>query len=128
VNQSGLCGLSGKRPLVVRRGAFAGFNVPGDANNFGKPEFNTQRGELAWVQESFAIATSENYHAIMLILQANPHFDLGRTNKLRAGFNELIDMLERESILFKKPVVLVHGEAITFASTSRCSALKQTTH
>jgi hypothetical protein len=94
---------------------FVGFNVPGDANNFGKPEFKPRNAaNLAWLQESFAMATRENSHAIMLILQANPHFDLGRTNRLRVGFNEFIDALERETILFKKPVVFVHGDSHYF--------------
>jgi hypothetical protein len=94
---------------------FAGFNVPGDANNFGKPEFKPRNAaNLAWLHESFAMAARENSHAIMLILQANPHFELGRTNRLRAGFNEFIDALERESIFFKRPVVLVHGDSHYF--------------
>jgi hypothetical protein len=94
---------------------FAGFNVPGSANNFGKPEFAARnKANLAWLQESFAQATAQNAHAIMLVIQANPHFDLGRTNKLRAGFNEFIDALERETLAFQRPVVLVHGDSHYF--------------
>jgi hypothetical protein len=94
---------------------FAGFNIPGSANNFGKPEFSERnKANLAWLKGSFAKASAENARALMLIMQANPHFELGRTNKLRAGFNEFVDMLERETVLFKKPVVLVHGDSHYF--------------
>jgi hypothetical protein len=94
---------------------FAGFNIPGSANNFGKPEFAARnRANLAWLKGSFAKASAENARAIMLIMQANPHFDLARTNKLRSGFNEFLDALERETVLFKKPVVLVHGDSHYF--------------
>jgi len=94
---------------------FAGFNVPGDANNFGKPEFKARnKANLVWLHDSFELATRENSRAIMLIIQANPHFDLARTNRLRVGFNEFIDALERETIRFQKPVVLVHGDSHYF--------------
>jgi hypothetical protein len=94
---------------------FAGFNIPGNDNHFGTPEFaDRKRANLAWLSESFQLATAQKYRAIMLILQANPHFDLARTNKLRAGFNDFLDTLERETIAFKKPVVLVHGDSHYF--------------
>jgi hypothetical protein len=69
---------------------------------------------MAWFRECFAIARRENHRAIMLIIQANPHFDLGATNLLRAGFNEFLRELERETVAFKKPVVLVHGDSHYF--------------
>ena len=94
---------------------FAGFNIPGSANNYGKPEFGPRnKANLAWLEESFATAGRENLHAIMLIIQANPHFDLGRTNRARAGFNDFIEALERETVRFKRPVVLVHGDSHYF--------------
>jgi hypothetical protein len=94
---------------------FAGFNIPGSANNFGKPEFaERNKANLAWLRNSFEKARAENARGIMLILQANPHFELARTNKLRAGFNEFLDVLEGETILFQRPVVLVHGDSHYF--------------
>lgn len=94
---------------------FAGLNLPGDANNYGQPEYKRrQQANLAWLGESFALATRENRSGIMLIIQANPHFDLARTNQLRAGFNDFISALEKETTEFKKPVVLVHGDTHYF--------------
>ena len=94
---------------------FAGLNLPGSANNYGKPEVAARHAaNMAWLKESFAIATEENRRAIMLVIQANPHFDLGATNKLRAGFNEFLRELEDQTAAFKKPVVLVHGDSHYF--------------
>ncbi len=94
---------------------FAGFNIPGSANNFGQPEFPARnRANLAWLRESFVTAAASDLRAVMLIIQANPRFDLARTNKLRAGFNEFLDALEEETLRFKKPVVLVHGDSHYF--------------
>lgn len=91
---------------------FAGLNVPGDANNFGTPEFAPrQAANLAWIKEAFTIARRENLRAVMLIMQANPHFELGPTNRLRLGFNEMLNLLERETLAYGRPVVLVHGDS-----------------
>jgi len=94
---------------------FAGFNIPGSANNFGRPEFaNRNKANIAWLKDSFDKAKEANARGIMLIMQANPHFELARTNKLRAGFNEFLDALERETVVFQRPVVLVHGDSHYF--------------
>jgi hypothetical protein len=94
---------------------FAGFNIPGSANNYGKPEFAPRnKANIAWLTNSFALATRDHLPAIMLIMQANPHFELPRTNTIRAGFNEFLDALERETIRFKRPVILVHGDSHYF--------------
>jgi hypothetical protein len=94
---------------------FTGLNVPGNANNFGQPEAaERNRANLAWLKESFALATSQNRDALMLIMQANPHFEMASTNRLRLGFNELLKVLETETVAFRKPVVLVHGDSHYF--------------
>jgi hypothetical protein len=94
---------------------FAGLNVPGDDNHFGTPEFGPRNAaNLAWLKESFALAKAQALSAVMIIMQANPHFDLSATNRVRRGFNDLIGALETETIAFRKPVVLVHGDSHYF--------------
>ncbi len=94
---------------------FAGFNMPGGANNYGKPEFAARNtANCAWLKDTFALARKEHYQGIMLIIQANPHFDLPATNQVRRGFNEWLGILERETIAYRKPVVLVHGDTHYF--------------
>jgi len=100
---------------VDGRVVFAGLNVPGDDNHFGTPEFDARNAaNIAWIQEAFALASRERFHAVMLIMQANPHFDLAATNRVRRGFNEMLQVLERETLAFGKPVVLVHGDSHYF--------------
>lgn len=94
---------------------FAGLNVPGDDNHFGTPEYATRNAaNLAWVRGAFELATRNDLRAVMLIMQANPHFDLPPSHRQRQGFNELLQRLERETIAFGKPVVLVHGDSHYF--------------
>ena len=94
---------------------FAGLNVPGSDNHFGKPEFEPRNSaNIAWIREAFAIATRENLRAVMLIMQANLHFDLPATNRVRRGFNQMLRAIEEETLTFQKPVVLVHGDSHYF--------------
>jgi hypothetical protein len=94
---------------------FAGFNMPGAANNYGKPEFAARNeANCAWLAETFGAAKREKHRGVMLIIQANPHFDLAATNQLRLGFNAWLKILERETVAFGKPVVLVHGDSHYF--------------
>ncbi len=94
---------------------FVGLNVPGSVNNFGRREFAERNAaNLAWLKESFAFATVENRRAVMIILQANPFPERGSTNRVHPGFKPMLDLLAEESIAFKKPVVLVHGDSHYF--------------
>jgi hypothetical protein len=94
---------------------FAGLNVPGSDNHYGAPEFGPRNAaNIAWIRTAFDLATRENLRAVMLIMQANPHFEMASTNQLRRGFNEMLQVIEEETIAFGKPVVLVHGDSHHF--------------
>src|SRR5262245_44994664 len=67
---------------TLGRVLFAGLNVPGSDNYFGTPEFAPRNAaNIAWIKDAFRIATRDRLRAIMLIMQANPHFDLAATNR-----------------------------------------------
>jgi hypothetical protein len=94
---------------------FVGLNVPGADNNYGRAEYRPRnKANLAWLRESFALAQEQNAPAIMIIIQANPGFELSPTNRVRQGFNDFIQTLQTETVAFKKPVVLVHGDTHYF--------------
>jgi hypothetical protein len=48
------------------------------------------------------------------VMQANPFPERGSTNRVKAGFKQMLDVLEEETIAFGKPVVLVHGDSHYF--------------
>lgn len=100
---------------VRGRVVFAGLNVPGADNHNGTPEFGPRNAaNIAWIQEAFALAKRERLRAVMLLMQANPNFDRPSTNSLRVGFNAMLDVMERETVVFGRPVVLVHGDSHYF--------------
>ncbi len=99
---------------------FAGLHIVGSNNNFGRtPEANQEYAErnaanLAWMKQTFALAKTNNRKGIMLVIQANPNFELPPDAAERTGFNDFIAALEAEVIAFQKPVVLVHGDSHNF--------------
>ena len=50
----------------------------------------------------------------MLIIQANPNFDLPANDPRRSGFNDFLAALQSETIAYGLPVVLVHGDSHYF--------------
>jgi hypothetical protein len=104
---------------------FVGLNIPGSNNNFptrlrrgvtvGNLEEYTQRNaaNLAWMRESFTLATQGGSHGLMLFIQGNP-FPFTPSGGRGNGFEEFLVTLEEEVQKFGKPVVLAHGDSHYF--------------
>jgi hypothetical protein len=103
---------------VVKNVMFAGLHVVGSNNNRGRTpaadlEYAARNtATLAWLHETFAIATERGHKAVMLVIQANLSFDLPPAQ--RTGFNDFVAALQAETIAFGLPVVLVHGDSHYF--------------
>jgi Calcineurin-like phosphoesterase len=99
---------------------FVGFNLPGSNNNLGREaaadaEYAARNAaNLVWLKEAFELAKEINSPGVMLIIQANPNFELPATDPDRSGFNDFLAALEVETIAYGKPVVLVHGDSHNF--------------
>jgi hypothetical protein len=104
---------------------FVGLNLPGSNNNFpttlrngatvGNLEEYTQRNaaNLAWMRQSFALATHDGSPGLMLFIQGNP-FPYTPNDDSLNGFEEFLVALEEETLKFGKPVVLAHGDSHYF--------------
>ena len=104
---------------------FVGLNIPGSNNNFpttlrsGVTVGNLQEyigrnaANLAWMRESFALATQDGSPGLMLFIQGNP-FPFTPTERNLNGFEEFVVALEEETLKFGKPVVLAHGDSHYF--------------
>jgi Calcineurin-like phosphoesterase len=105
---------------IYRGVTFVGLNIPGSNNNLGRtPTADAEYRErnaatLAWIRQGFAEAKRLNSPGIMLVMQADPGFELKADNPERTGFNDFLATLEAETIAFGKPVVLVHGDSHYF--------------
>jgi hypothetical protein len=94
---------------------FATLHIVGSNNNASRPaEYEPRNAaNLFWLKSAFAIARKQGFRAVMLIMQANPHFD-DKKRKANDGFSDTIAALERETRQFPGQVVLVHGDSHYF--------------
>lgn len=78
----------------------------------------------AWLRGTFARARSRRAAAVFLTIQANPGFDQSdptrapvrdpRTLEPRDGFFDFLTALREETVAFRRPVVLLHGDSHYF--------------
>jgi hypothetical protein len=112
------------------RVTYATLHVVGSNNNLGDvapdpAEWAARNAATnAWMRQTFEEAEENHSDGVMLIIQANPGFDM--TDGMRAptrnpstllpndGFFDFLTELRREVIEFGKPVVLVHGDSHYF--------------
>jgi hypothetical protein len=103
---------------TVKNVLFAGLHVVGSNNNLGRTPESTAEyvarnaATLDWLRSTFTRAREEAHQAVMLIVQANPGFELPAPQ--RTGFNDFLATLEAETIAYGQPVVLVHGDSHYF--------------
>ena len=62
-----------------------------------------------WLTEIFRLASTNKSSGVVLLIQANPQFELNPDDEDRAGFNSFITTLGDLSLQYGKPVLLTHG-------------------
>ena len=95
---------------------FVGLNVPGSNNNFGRSarsdaEYRRRSAaNIAWLTQSFELASRRLMRAVVIVMHADPLFELPETEKSRRGYNDFLRHLQAVTIAFGKPVLLAHGD------------------
>jgi predicted phosphodiesterase len=98
---------------------FVALHEVGSNNGTGRtPEADAeaaarQAATIDWIKAGFAAATSANSKGIVLFFQADPNFDLYGLG-VHNSHTPFLQELERQSIGFKRPVLLVHGDTHIF--------------
>ncbi len=94
---------------------FATLHVIGTNNNHSnQAEYRGRNAaNLFWMRAAFAMAKARGFRAVMLIMQANPKFDV-RNRKADDGFTDTVSLLEKETMAFEGQVALVHGDSHYF--------------
>ncbi|HEV8243549.1 MAG TPA: metallophosphoesterase [Acidobacteriota bacterium] len=92
---------------------FVTLNVPGSYNNSAQKRESEERNaaNVAWLKESFRLATDSGARGVLVVIHANPKF---QSSPKRNPYRVLLATLEREVLACGKPVVLVHGDTHRF--------------
>ena len=133
-------GVNGAVPCVenrrwtVGRATYATLNIQGSCNNLcdtapDAAEWTARNAaDIAWMRETFGVATARRSAAVMFISQADPGWDqsdpsraplrdpktLAETDGQRDGYQTFLGALRDETVAFRKPVVYVHGDSHYF--------------
>jgi hypothetical protein len=99
---------------------FATVHVVGSNNNLQRnqaavneyAERNT--ANLAWINTTFDRAEAAKAPAVVIVLHADPWWELDGREDQRSGFTDTIRLLKDRSIRFGKPVLLIHGDKHRF--------------
>lgn len=125
-----------------RRIVFAGLNIPGSNNNKVLDEKDCSQksartpaqceasnaeylerdaANVAWMQQAFQAAKDQKALGLVLVIQADPGFDLPETEDVDesqapgvSGYRNFIEKLVAETEQFKGQVLLVHGDTHFF--------------
>lgn len=73
-----------------------------------------QAANLSWLEAAFGSAQRSGVIAVVVLMHANPRFDLPPGHPHRAGFEAVIQALRRLSLRFGRPVLLAHGDGHLF--------------
>ena len=73
-----------------------------------------QAANLSWLEAAFGGAQHSGVIAVVVLMHANPRFDLPTGHPHRAGFEAVIQALRRLSMRFGRPVLLAHGDGHFF--------------
>lgn len=88
---------------------------PGDTFDTPRPdrfqEFQArEKAAIQWMHEVFLLAQETESPGVVILIQANPRFELSRHDQRRAGFNGFLDALRDHTVEYGKPVLLAQGD------------------
>ena len=73
-----------------------------------------EAADLAWLEAAFARARADEAIGVVVLMQANPQFELPPGHARRAGFEAILAALARLAAGFGRPVLLLHGDGHLF--------------
>jgi len=95
---------------------FVGVHVVGSNDHRADGAESAARGAAgrAWLHDSFELAARSRAAGVMVIIQADPSFELvnhaDRVNNAVDGLDPFVNSLRDETVRFGRPVALVHGD------------------
>ena len=96
---------------------FVSVHIPGSNNNFERDEqakaeyYERNQANLDWIQNSFVLAQKMNYLGIIFCYQADMFYTPTQAVSPDSGYRDTLLVLSKGAQLFKKPVLLIHGDS-----------------
>jgi len=101
--------------------ASASARTPGDCDADNAEYVARNAANLGWLRQSFQLAKTRGAAGIMVVIQANPGFDIPETESINErdlpaydGYTSFLGALLEETLFYPGQVVLVHGDTHFF--------------
>ena len=89
---------------------FATLHVVGSHDDLDTPEYAARRpATIRWLKQTFDRARGDGSAAVVLVWQADPYFQQDVP-----AYNDLRGALRAETMAFRRPVLLIHGDSGLF--------------
>lgn len=104
---------------ITDRIVFLTINLPAGNNTGIKPQRSDELIArepkiLAWIRQGFTVAETIEARAIVIAFQADPSFQRLKKGLASRSFDPILTVLQEESLHWKKPVLLIHGDSHTY--------------
>lgn len=101
---------------------FATVHLVGSNDNLGRNAVNDAEwrertaANFNWLKTIFSVARDNEFAGVVLVMQVNPGFAGPRVRvaQLESGLRDSFFVIEDETITFRKPVLLIHGDSHEF--------------
>jgi len=96
---------------------FVNLHITGSNNNNERDDRSRQeyreRNEatLSWINHAFKQAIANNYEAIIFSYQADMFYSKNQAVDPESGFRDTLKLLSEQAAIFKKPILLIHGDS-----------------
>lgn len=96
---------------------FVSLHIPGSNNNnegakSAIEEYQDRnRANLAWIDQAFNLASQKNINGIIFAYQADMFYKPSQLTNSDSGYRDTLEILISRSEIFKKPVLLIHGDS-----------------
>ena len=101
---------------------FAMVHIVGSNNNFGRNAANDAEwkersdANFNWIKTAFSVARDNEFAGVVLMMQNNPGWNgvPMRVSATEVGSRDTLFVIEDETIVFGKPVLMIMGDSHTF--------------
>jgi hypothetical protein len=101
---------------------FVMVHMVGSNNNLGRNEANDREyrertdANFNWIKTGFAVARDNSFAGVVLMAQANPGWNGTpvRVSQLESGMQESFFVIEDETIVYDRPVLMIMGDSHIF--------------
>jgi len=96
---------------------FVNLHITGSNNNFERDDrskaeyYERNQANLAWIKYALQESLTKNYDGLIFSYQADMFYSPNQAIEAESGYRETLQLLSKSAEVFKKPILLIHGDS-----------------